>query len=229
MIDTAIILEYLLELRRNNNKEWYASHKEERKIAEAEFEKLIQELIDRIGTFDESILFHNPKDLTFKLVRDTRFGSDKSPYNPTFRAHISSKGKLPIPVGYFLSISPENMSFLGGGLFTDMFTNATTMIREHIVAHPAELQQILQEPSFCENFEMRGTKLKNVPKGYDKESPMAEYLKNKSFYLEYAVDDADIVNAEAFIDVAVEKFKAMMPFNTYLNNALESFQMPARP
>lgn len=53
-------------------------------------------------------------DLTFKLVRDTRFSRDKSPYNPAFRAHISSMGKLPIPVGYFIMIKPGNQSFLGG-------------------------------------------------------------------------------------------------------------------
>ena len=48
---------------------------------------------------DSSILHNNPKDLTFKIVRDTRFSHDKSPYNPAFRVHISSKGKMPVPVG----------------------------------------------------------------------------------------------------------------------------------
>lgn len=228
MINTKLILDYLLELKENNNKEWYGAHKEQRKEAEHEFENLIQELILKIGTFDDSILFNNPKDLTFKLVRDTRFSHDKSPYNPTFRAHISSKGKAPIPVGYFISISPGNKSFLGGGLFTDMFVDATTMIRDYISVTPKKFQQIITETSFIENFTVKGTKLKNVPKGYDKDCIMAEYLKNKSFYLEYYLDDTCISNADSFIDLAVDTFKLMLPFNTYLNNALREFQMPQR-
>ena len=95
-----LILNYLSELSRNNNREWYHEHKEEYREANAEFESLIQELILRIGENDSSILGNIPKKLTFKLVRDTRFSRDKSPYNPCFRAHISSRGKLPVPVGY---------------------------------------------------------------------------------------------------------------------------------
>lgn len=70
------------------------------KKANAEFERLLQALILEIGKFDSSILHNNPKDLTFKIVRDTRFSHDKSPYNPAFCAHISPKGKLPVPAGY---------------------------------------------------------------------------------------------------------------------------------
>lgn len=227
-MNTKIILDYLSELEKNNNREWFADHKEERIIAVNEFEKLIQELILKIGEFDHSILFNEAKDLTFKLVRDTRFSKDKSPYNPVFRAHISSKGKLPIPVGYFLFIKPGNKSFLGGGLFADMFSSATTMIRNHISENPKELYKIINDASFKENFTVEGTKLKNVPKGYDSDCLMAEYLKHKSYYLEYAVNDECILDASAFIDMAAEKFRLMRPFNTYLNHALKDFEMPKR-
>ena len=101
-----LILKYLKDLSKNNNREWYHSHKSEYKSANSQFEDLLQELIFRIGESDSSILHNVPKELTFKLVRDTRFSHDKSPYNPAFRAHISSKGKLPIPVGYYIIISP---------------------------------------------------------------------------------------------------------------------------
>lgn len=228
MINTKTILDFLSRLEENNNREWYAAHKAERNIAENEFENLIQEIILGIGKFDDSVLFNNPKALTFKLVRDTRFSKDKSPYNPTFRAHISSKGKLPIPVGYFISIRPNNKSFIGGGLFADMFSNATTMIRDYIADTPEDFEKIVTAESFVNNFKVMGTKLKNVPRGYDKENLMAEYLKNKSWYLEFAVDDEKILNSNFFIDMAVEKFKLMVSFNAYLNTALEGFQMPLR-
>ena len=79
------ILSYLRELGENNNREWYHSHKEAYKEANAQFEDLLQEMISRIGEWDGSISHNHPKDPTFKLVRDTRFSHDKSPYNPAFR------------------------------------------------------------------------------------------------------------------------------------------------
>ena len=119
-MDTSYILDYLSALSANNNREWYHAHKAEYKAANAEFEALIQALIFSIGEFDPSVLHNAPQTLTFKLNRDTRFSHDKSPYNPAFRAHISSMGKLPVPVGYYLMIKPGEQSFLGGGLFADM-------------------------------------------------------------------------------------------------------------
>lgn len=227
-MNTDKILDYLWDLSKNNNREWYHAHKAEYQEANTEFEALVQELILRIGEKDSSILHNNPKDLTFKLVRDTRFSHDKSPYNPTFRAHISSKGKLPIPVGYFLVIKPGNQSFLGGGLFADMFKDATTMIRDYIVKYPDQWNEILHSDDFKTYFQVQGTALKNVPAGYDKEHPQAEFLKYKSWYLEYPLTDGVVRDAGQFVNFAADMFLRMKPFNDYLNQALEGFQMPER-
>ena len=81
-MNTQIIMDYLSALSTNNNREWYHANKDSYKKANAEFEELLQALMQEIGNFDSSILYNNPKDLTFKLVRDTRFSHDKSPYSP---------------------------------------------------------------------------------------------------------------------------------------------------
>ena len=227
-MDTKWILKYLTDLSEHNNREWYHAHKAENKEANAQFEELIQTLILRIGEFDSSILHNQPKELTFKLTRDTRFSHDKSPYNPSFRAHIASKGKLPVPVGYYLMIKPGGQSFLGGGLFADMFRDATEMIRDYITEHGEEFEEMIHTPEFQKYFTVQGTSLKNVPAGYDKEHPQAEYLKFKSWYLEYTVADEVIANAEKFVEEATKLFEIMKPFNDYLNKALEGFQMPTR-
>ncbi len=227
-MNTQIMLNYLENLSLNNNREWYHEHKKEHKIATEEFEQLIQNLIDGIGTFDNSVLDNIPKNLTFKLVRDTRFSHDKSPYNPSFRAHISSMGKLPIPVGYYIMIKPNGGTFLGGGLFADMFANATTMVRNYIADHSAEWNDIINNAEFKKYFVVKGSALKNVPAGYNKEHPQAEYLKFKSWYLEYFVSDEDVIDSENFLAKAVEIFKIMKPFNDFLNKALKDFTMPTR-
>ncbi len=227
-MNNKIILSYLSDLAANNNREWYHEHKKENKEAVLQFENLIQEIIDGIGEFDQSVLHNIPKELTFKLVRDTRFSHDKSPYNPAFRAHISSQGKLPIPVGYYLMIKPNGNSFLGGGLFADMFSNATNMVRDYISTHSEEWNKIINAEDFKKYFTVKGTALKNVPAGYDKEHPQAEYLKYKSWYLEYFISDEEVCDCQYFIQKAVEIFKAMKPFNDFLNRALKEFEMPSR-
>lgn len=125
-------------------------------------------------------------------------------------------------------IKPGNQSFLGGGLFADMFKDATRMIRDYISQNGEEWDRLIHEPEFEKRFTVQGTALKNVPAGYDKEHPQAEYLKFKSWYLEYSVTDEELMDAEAFLAKATEIFRVMKPFNDYLNKALVDFQMPAR-
>lgn len=227
-MNTSVILDYLSELSANNNREWYHAHKQEYRDANEQFESLLQELILKIGETDSSILHNRPKDLTSKLVRDTRFSNDKSPYNPAFRAHISSGGKLPVPVGYFLMIRPGGKTFLGGGLFADVFKDATAMIRSYIAEHSDEWGEIIEEDGFCDCFKVQGTSLKRIPEGFDKEHPQADYLKYKSWYLEYPVADEVVKDAEHFPEFAKDIFIKMKPFNDYLNRALAGFQMPRR-
>lgn len=227
-MNTQMILDYLAELSVNNNREWYHAHKAQYQAANAQFEELIQNLIFRIGEFDGSVLSHTPRELTFKLVRDTRFSHDKSPYNPAFRAHISAMGKLPIPVGYYIMLKPCGQSFLGGGLFADMFKDATKMVRDYISKHGGEWEGIITAPAFQELFTVNGTALKNVPAGYEKNHPQAEYLKYKNWYLEYPVQDNELSDGDRFLSKAADVFRRMKPFNDYLNKALTGFKMPER-
>ena len=64
--------------------------------------------------------------------------------------------------------------------------------------------------------------------GYDKEHPQAEYLKFKSWYLEYPLKDIELNDVDTFSKKAAELFQIMKPFNDYLNKALADFQMPTR-
>ena len=228
MMNNAIILQYLSELEKNNDRAWYHAHKDMLHSATEQFESVIQTLIYEIGKADASIIHNEAKDLTFKLVRDTRYSHDKSPYNPAFRAHIGAGGKQPVPVGYYVYISPGNKSFLGGGLFADVFKDATKMIRDYITVNPEEWNEIIQTDTFNSLFSVKGTALKKVPPGYDINHPCSEYIKNKSWYLEYPVSDELVLDDDEFLDEAVRIFMEMKPFNDYLNRALYGFTMPKR-
>ncbi|MEI6102218.1 MAG: DUF2461 family protein, partial [Eubacteriales bacterium] len=104
--DVQKIFSYLTALEANNNREWYHAHKEEFKAADAEFDKILSELVFEIGKWDARVIGNEPKDLKFRVARDIRFSRDKTPYNAHFGAHISSRGRANIPVGYALFIKP---------------------------------------------------------------------------------------------------------------------------
>jgi uncharacterized protein (TIGR02453 family) len=226
-MNTKVIYDFLMELSQNNTFDWMKNNKKAYEQARNEFELLLAEIINGIYSFDKTIKNMLPKDLMFKLNRDTRYSHDKSPYNPSFRAHIAKDGKLPIPVGYFVSIRPQKI-FLGGGLFASMFSDATKNIRDYFVKNTNEFIKIIETEAFKDNFAVDGEKLKNVPKEYDKSHKLAEYLKNKSWYIEYKVKDAIFLKSEEFIKTSVEMFKNMKPFNDYLNKALKDFRIPER-
>lgn len=221
------MLDFLRDLERNNDRAWFHAHKPAYQQASADFENLVRQLNLSLREGDASLPMAEPKSLTFKLMRDTRFSHDKSPYNPSFRAHIGPAGKLPIPVGYYLMIKPGDRSFLGGGLFADMFPDATARVREHIAAHGERWAAILAEPDFAARFTVGGTALKNLPKGYASDHPRGQYLKHKSWYLELPIPDRQLLEAD-FVHQATELFLKMRPFNDFLNQALSGFQMPAR-
>lgn len=222
-----VIISFLNELKNNNSREWMAAHKDFYQSASRQFEQLVADLIRDLTPIDPSIAHLHAKDLIFRLNRDTRFSNDKSPYNPSFRAHISSCGRAPVPVGYFIMLTPEH-SFFGGGFYASMFKDATAMIRDSLAEHGDEFLSIIGAPDFRNHFTLVGERLKNVPKGYDAGHPCAEYLKYKSLAIECPVPDSLLSDLPELRKTAGEIFPLMIPFNTYLNRALKDFKMPER-
>lgn len=109
-----------------------------------------------------------------------------------------------------------------------MFKDATNMVREYIYRHSEEYLCIIKKPSYAQQFAAKGTALKHVPKEYPADCAAAEYLKYKSWYIEYPVDDTLLQNLPAFVEFASEIFLKMKPFNDFLNQTLTGFPMPAR-
>lgn len=68
-----------------------------------------------------------------------------------------------------------------------------------------------------------------MPKGYDPEHPYGEYLKHKSWFVEYHVSDDIVMKDEVFLQLGIEVFHRIKPFNDFLNRALQDFEMPKRP
>lgn len=225
MTGLAPMLGFLTDLEANNDLEWMRANKPDYLAAKQAFLDLVDELIDSIVVFDPAVAGLNAKDLIFRLNRDTRFGKDKSPYNPSFRAHISSAGRKPIPPGYYLQISPKR-SFLGGGIFATQFPAATTMVRDFIVQNPNRWREVVEAEPFASIFTVEGECLKRPPRGYDRDNPLIEMLKHKSWCLEYDLIDED--TTEKSVPHMAQIFERMKPFNDLLAEATTGFTYPVR-
>lgn len=219
------MLHFLTDLEENNRLEWMHANKGAYAVARDDFLGLVDQLIQHIAVFDSTVTDLDPKDLIFRLNRDTRFSKDKSPYNPAFRAHISAAGRVPIPAGYYLQISPGR-SFLGGGLFATQFPTATTMIRDFIAANPDRWNAVVSAEPFASTFTVEGDRLKRPPRGYDPNHPLIDILKHKSWDIEYDLTDDDITARDATHMAGI--FQQMKPLNDLLNEATKRFIYPAR-
>lgn len=225
-LDLQAIQTFLQELQAHNEVAWMQAHKPAYAQAKAEFEALVQALLQHMAAFDPALSDLDPHALIGRLNRDTRFSSDKSPYRTSFRVHLSPAGNKPIPVGYFLSLEPDG-GMLGGGLFASIFPDATRRIRDALTAQPSEAAaalRVLQEAGLS----VHGEALKRVPAGYPTDHPLSDLLRNKSWYIETEVPFPTSENLEAWLTQASAAFAAMKPFHGFLNQALEGFTFPER-
>lgn len=94
MSNIPVIFRFLKDLTANNNREWFNEHRGEYEIARIEFENFLSSVIARISLFDESIRGIQPKDCTYRIYRDTRFSSDKTPYKNHSEDILMRKGKI---------------------------------------------------------------------------------------------------------------------------------------
>ncbi|NOR87980.1 MAG: TIGR02453 family protein, partial [Bacteroidales bacterium] len=88
-----IILNFLSELEKNNDKIWFQNHKEVYLKAKDYMEQLVDRIISRISEFDSSISDQQAKKCVFRIYRDVRFSKNKSPYKTNMGGFIVPGGK----------------------------------------------------------------------------------------------------------------------------------------
>lgn len=215
-------LQFLKELKKNNNRDWFLDNKKKYETSKAEFIEFIDALIHQISKFDPSIKHHAAKDCIFRINRDIRFSKDKSPYKTNFGAHITSakkRSEIHSRAGYYIHLEP-GASMLAGGAYMPE-ANWLRAIRQEIDYETKAFKKIIQSKSFKEYFgEMEGEKLVNAPKEYPKDHPEIELLKHKSFLATHKCKDS-VVNSNDFLTHSTRVFKALYPFDTFLNRALD--------
>lgn len=207
--------DFLKKLTQNNNREWFTENKGLYTDSQENVINFLEDLIKEMGGFDEELSKIDAKKSLFRIYRDTRFSKDKSPYKTNFGASLGM-GKGSQKGGYYLHLEPKK-SFLAGGIYMPE-SSVLKEVRKEISLYREDFLKILNQKDFKKHFPEldQDDKLKKVPQGFEKEDPMAEYLKLKNFIVVYNLKDEEVLDKNAVKNLA-KIFKLMKPLNDFLN------------
>jgi uncharacterized protein (TIGR02453 family) len=215
-----LILKFLKELAKHNNRDWFEKNKPAYLEAKQSFEDFLEEFHQELMKFDEGLAGINPRKMGFRIYRDVRFSKDKRPYKINMGAGFSPGGKMMQEPGYYLHIEPGSKSFLAAGLYAPEPANLAK-VRQEIDYNARGFLRILNEKNFKKYFGGLDDfdRVKTAPKGYPKDHPQIDLLKNKSFIASHAFTDA-AVKDKKFTKKAAEAARAIKPLNVFLKEAI---------
>jgi len=208
---SAELFEFLRELRKNNNREWFLANK-------AYYESVVRDpllrFIAEVGPRLRTISRHFQDGSMFRIYRDIRFSRDKSPYKTHAAAHFphaASNRDVHAP-GFYLHLEPRHC-FAAAGLW---HPDATTLekVRKRIAHRPGAWQAVLRR-----RLPIEGDRLSRPPRGYDPTHPHIEDLKLKDFITRVTFPDA-AVRSQRFPAVFVRACTTMSPLMKFLTKAL---------
>jgi uncharacterized protein (TIGR02453 family) len=214
--------QFLSLLRKNNNREWYQANKSMYNEAKTEFEHITEILIHEVSQFDKQIGGLRPKDCIFRIFRDIRFSTDKTPYKTNFGTYLVPGGRKFNHAGYYLHIEPGE-SFVATGIYMPP-SPVLTAIRKDIYNNHEEFKEILASEEIKEFFgELSGDKLKSPPRGFPKDFENIELLKFKSYGLIRMLEDRMLRNENPIPEI-VTSFRISFPFVRFLNEAVDQME-----
>lgn len=208
--------EFLKKLAKNNNREWFAKHKDEYTAAHENVIGFASELLAEMNKHD-SIETASGKESLFRIYRDVRFSKDKTPYNPAWHGGFKRATKK-LRGGYYFSIEPGK-SFVGGG-FWGPNTDDMQRIRQDIDLNFDEWNKMLANKTLVQTFGgLMGEQLSSAPRGYAKDHPAIHLLRYKQFLLKHDFTDAEVLSPD-FAKTASDTFKKMRPFLNFMSEVL---------
>ncbi|TVZ55022.1 uncharacterized protein (TIGR02453 family) [Lutibacter sp. Hel_I_33_5] len=205
--------QYLKDLKKNNNRDWFADTKPVFKEAQDNAKELYASIRESLEQHDEIDKFK-----LFRIYRDVRFSKDKTPYQPHFAGSFSRLGKE-LRGGYYLRIRPGE-SFLAGGFWEpnkeDLFR-----IRKEIELDASEFRKILKAENYIKYFggKFEGHELKSAPRGFDKEHSDIDLLRKKGFIAVRNFTDKEVLSPN-FLSEIDKSYKALRPFFNFFSDVL---------
>lgn len=215
------ILDFLRELRQNNNRPWFQENKGRFDVLQKAFIENVQQLINRIALFDPEVSGLEAKDCLFRIYRDIRFSPNKLPYKTHFAAYIAKGGRNSEYAGYYIHLEPDNC-IVSGGIWMPP-SPLLKMLRKDIYDQIEEFTAILENPVFKKTFPaLEGDMLSRMPAGYPADSPYGHILKHKDFSVISYQPDSYFLGGD-WLEKAAGDYEKILPFNRFLNYTVDNY------
>jgi len=210
---------YLNKLSRNNNREWYAANKD---IYNSDF---LEPLIYFIEEMGEKLLMLDPEITAipkidksiFRLHRDVRFSKNKEPYKTNAGILFwNGKAKKMESCGFYFHLEPK---MFGAGVGTYIFPKHLLKPYRDAVADLTsgkELNRAVKRVEKNGLYKVSGKNYKRVPKGYDPDSPYANYLLHDGLFGWYESKNVKELCDGNAVNIIYKIFKDMLPLHQWL-------------
>ena len=209
-------LDFLQQLKENNNKLWFEAHKQEYLIELNHIETFAEALLHELSKTDV-LETRSGKKSVYRIYRDIRFSKDKTPFK-TFWGGSYTRATAARRGGYYFHLEKGN-SFFAGGFWGP---NAADLkrIRTELDHDSESFKKILNSKAFRNTFgTLQGEQLKTKPKGFDVDHPAIDLLRFKQFLIIKRFTDDEVLSPQ-FLEQALETMQNMRPFFDYMSEIL---------
>jgi len=214
-------LAFLRALKRNNRRDWFTPRKDQ---YDALLRKPMLDVVEHLAVEFSAFapeLSAGPKSL-FRIYRDTRFSSDKTPYKTSVAVAFRNRD-LPKNGGaaLYMELAP-GWVWAGGGLYYPE-SPILQKEREHIASNLRRFRTIVEAPAFRRRVGRLegGELLQRVPRGFPPDHPAASYLRFRMFVAGKEFP-ANFATTPRFCGGLVDVFKHLTPLIRFLNEPLTS-------
>jgi uncharacterized protein (TIGR02453 family) len=214
-------LKFLRALKRNNNREWFRSRKDEyERHVRAPMMAVIEQLARDFPRVAPELIA-SPKASLYRIYRDTRLREDKTPLKTNAAAVFPWKGLARHEgAGLYFEIAP-GWVWIGGGMYAPQPPHLVK-VREHIVDTWPEIRTITRRKAFVSRVgTLHGDRLTRVPRGFPADHPALEFLKHRQFLASHEFP-AELATRKDFYPTLLATFTAIVPLVRFLNAPLSS-------
>lgn len=206
------VFDFLNELQKNNDRDWFEAHKSDFKNYQSEVKSFLEAAKINLSHHDDI-----EKMKLFRIYRDVRFSTDKTPYKTHFAGFFSRLGAH-LRGGYYIHIKP-GASFLGAGFWApnkeDLFR-----IRKELEMDADEFRNVIQQKELKTIWgELQGDEVKTAPKGFDKEHRDIDLIRKKQFVFMRNFSDKEVLSP-SFLEQVDLSFKAIRPYFDLMSDIL---------
>lgn len=204
--------EFLKQLEKNNNREWFAQHKPEYDLIVKENKVFFDQIYTKLQEHDNLKGIH-----IYRIYRDVRFSKDQTPYKNNFGVGYS-RSKPMLRGGYYIQLEPGN-SFVGGG-FWGPEAKDLLRIRKEFELNTKQIEKITSDKTFIQYFgNIEGEAVKTAPRGFDKNHPAIDLIRKKQYVVMRKFTDKEVLS-DGFQKEALLTLLAMRPFFDYMSEVL---------